>query len=500
VFQTKLSFGSGVAFLVTGLVFTSLLGMLGSLLWDYIPYWPAFMLANLAALYFGWWGIVLTALMPLGTSLIFHDSEPGAFVVVGLVQVAVVLGLVNVLRVDPGVRSHADKAKLVGISIVASVVGASLAWLIQTWTNQSVIDYPHYVFAWVLENITPVVFPGLWLHRVISASYEPFSSSDNKKPVTWMRRSLEYAIPWMATLIVVSAMFVVLLLNQVGDGDFYERFRAQASDQPALRVIALVLSLAILYALGSAVKNAKQSWALVEAVRRHMPNQRLSELLTGGAAIPTEQRLVTVMFTDLRGFTETSAQFEPADLVVWLNTYFTHMGSVIERHGGAIDKFIGDGIMVVFGLQSPDAQARRALLCALDMLDEIELWKQASVARGYPAVDMGIGIHSGIVTAGEIGSPLRKQYTVIGSVVNVSARLESASKGVPETALPIVMSQEAVKHCGLLVHPKRGDIVEEIAVTLKGVVDVDRAWAVRRAAVGDVRAAMQGALEAVRLG
>jgi class 3 adenylate cyclase len=172
---------------------------------------------------------------------------------------------------------------------------------------------------------------------------------------------------------------------------------AQADDAPALRVIALVLSIAILFAVGSAVRHAKQSWTLVEAVRRHMPNKRLSELLTGGAAIPTEQRLVTVVFTDLRGFTETSARFEPGDLVAWLNTYFTHMGTVIDRHGGAIDKFIGDGIMIIFGLQSPDAQARRALLCALDMLVEIEVWKAASVARGLPAVDMGVGVHSGIV-------------------------------------------------------------------------------------------------------
>jgi len=181
--------------------------------------------------------------------------------------------------------------------------------------------------------------------------------------------------------------------------------------------------------------------------------------------------------------------------VTWLNQYFTYMGAVVERHGGAIDKFIGDGIMIVFGLQSPDAQAREAVLCALDMIAEMDRFQAASVKLGFPPVGMGVGVHSGIVTAGEIGSPQRKQYTVIGSVVNTAARLEAASKGVPEGALPIVISHEAAAHAGL----GDGRLLEGMPVALKGVVDVATAWCVLSEREAELRASLRGAVDLVKL-
>jgi class 3 adenylate cyclase len=505
VFETRLSLGGGVVFLVLGFIFCTLLAFFGSMLWGFIPYWPLFMLTNLAALYVGWWGVVLATIAPVAT-VIFQDSGSVLLIPVNFVQVTLFLSGMRFLRVDKGARKLDDRVKLVAVSAFSSAVGASFAVLMRVMFGAPVDESFHmYVLLWTIENVIPVLVPGLWLHAVMAETTEPFIEKPNAKPVTWMRRMLEYVLPWIATLIVIGVMIVIVLLGDLNERgttnylDFWNAMLAHVQKLPAVRVIALVLSIAMLYSVGSAVRHAKQSWTLVEAVRRHLPSRRLSELVTGGGAIPTEQRLVTVVFTDLRGFTETSAQFEPGDLVIWLNSYFTHMGAVIERHGGVIDKFIGDGIMIVFGLQSPDAQARQAMLCSLDMLIEIEAWQKASVARGLPAVNMGVGIHTGIVTAGEIGSAQRKQYTVIGSVVNTSARLESASKGVPDGALPIVLSHEGAKHCGLLVHPARGELLIPMPVSLKGVVDVDSAWTIRAERVGELRAAMLGALEHVKL-
>ncbi len=499
--RTKLTLGGGMSFLALGLLFTSLLAMFGSLLWGFIPYWAPFMFTNLLALYTGVWGVLVAVLAPIATAILFQDPNSVLDAPANVGQTLLFLALMRVLRVDIGLRTVDDCIKYLFITMVSAATGGAVAWALATAFGHAPTEGGlHFTGLWMFENTTPAILPGIWLHRVVSATSQPFTESENTHPKSWMRRTLEYTIPWMATLVIISTLLGVMLVSRhTGATGFWDEFLKNATTTPALRIIALVLSISILFSVGIAVQQARQSWTLVEAVRRHMPNRRLSELLTGGAAIPTEQRLVTVVFTDLRGFTETSAQFEPGDLVTWLNTYFTHMGAVIERHGGAIDKFIGDGIMIVFGLQSPDAQARQALLCALDMLVEIEAWQKASVARGLPAVGMGVGIHSGIVTAGEIGSPQRKQYTVIGSVVNTSARLESASKGVPDGALPLVLSHEAAKHCGLLVHPERDKILLAITVALKGVVDVDSAWSVRADGVGELRAAMSGAIEAIKL-
>lgn len=499
---TRLSLAGGLGFLCLGVVLTLLLAVLGSLLWGSIPYWPTAMLINLSVMTLGWWGLALAALWPVAQWLIFPDSPIGVFLPVNVLQPIVFLAGVHFLRVDTALRSLDDRLKYLVITAGSSVVGAVSAWLLFHAFDAHVEPLDRHVFLWTLENVIPALLPGIWLHGVVGEAYRIDGWEQGRKPVSWMRRTVAHAVPWMATLLVVGAMLVVMLVREAGADDvsltnatqFWDRFRQEATEVPALRYLALALMFAILYSLGSAIQHAKQSWTLVEAVRRHLPNRRLSELLTGGAALPTEQRLVTVMFTDLRGFTETSAKFEPGDLVTWLNAYFTHMGGVCEKYGASIDKFIGDGIMVVFGLQSPDAQARQAVLCALDMLDELERWQAEGAAAGFPTVMMGIGIHSGIVIAGEIGSPQRRQYTVIGSVVNTAARLEAASKEVPAGALPIVMSNEAARHAGLLIHPAREEILVPMKVHLKGVTDMDQALSISAAGVAQIRGSLERAI------
>lgn len=494
-FAKRLSLAGGLGFLALGLTFTLLLAILGSLLWGFIPYWPTFMLVNLGVLYLGWWGIALSTLWPIVSALMF-GSELTVFLPANLAQQFVWLAMVRMIQIEPGLRTLDDRVKYVCVTFASSALGAAVCyWLFVAHDAPPHESLPHFMVMWATENTLPVIVPGIWLHKVIADSYQPFDADQDRRPKTWVRRTLEYAVPWMATLLIIGAMIVALLLHskgleQINVPDFFAAMRAQVEHAPEIRVAVLLLSLAILYSVGSAVQHAKQSWTLVEAVRRHLPNRRLSELLTGGAALPTEQRLVTIMFTDLRGFTETSAKFEPGDLVAWLNTYFTHMGRVCERNGGAIDKYIGDGIMIVFGLSSNDAQARRALLCAIEMLEALEEWQKESAAMGFPPVGMGVGIHSGTAIVGEIGSPQRRQYTVIGSVVNTAARLESASKDVPEGALPIVMSGEAARYSGLLVHPRRDELLIPFAVKLKGVADVDSALTVNASTVAELREIM----------
>jgi adenylate cyclase len=154
-----------------------------------------------------------------------------------------------------------------------------------------------------------------------------------------------------------------------------------------------------------------------------------AQLLQSDLQLGGEEREVTVLFSDLRDFTALSERLPPAEVLALLNRYLDRMSAVVERHGGVIDKYIGDAIMALFGapVAAPDAAARalaaaRAMAAALDQLNA-EL-----AAEGRPPLALGIGINTARVIAGNMGSRSRLNYTVIGDGVNLAARLEALTK------------------------------------------------------------------------
>ena len=156
--------------------------------------------------------------------------------------------------------------------------------------------------------------------------------------------------------------------------------------------------------------------------------KRRSELSLGG-----EEHVATVMFTDIRGFTALSAGQPPAEVLRWLNRYLTAMDEVIREHGGFLNKFIGDGLMIIFGLPlsqgGPKQDATRALQAALAMLERVNRLNQEQAADPtLPKLRIGAGIHTGPLMAGSIGSATRQEYSVIGETVNLASRLESLNK------------------------------------------------------------------------
>ena len=155
--------------------------------------------------------------------------------------------------------------------------------------------------------------------------------------------------------------------------------------------------------------------------------QRRTELSLGG-----EEHVATVMFTDIRGFTALSANQPPALVLSWLNRYVVAMDEVIREHGGFLNKFIGDGLMIIFGLplgHGSREDARRALEASLAMLERVERLNDERVSNPHlPHLRIGIGIHTGSLMAGSIGSANRQEYSVIGETVNLASRLESLNK------------------------------------------------------------------------
>ena len=169
---------------------------------------------------------------------------------------------------------------------------------------------------------------------------------------------------------------------------------------------------------------------------------RRNEFLEGGRPRPL-RLTATVLFSDIRGFTSVSEKHEPQVLMDWLNTYMESMASLVVRHGGIVDKFIGDAVMAVFGVpvargseSGIAGDAENAVTCALDMGREIERLNSLWSAEGLPAIGIRIGIYTGPLVAGSLGSRERMEYTVIGDTVNVASRLESLDKGLADPDKP----------------------------------------------------------------
>lgn len=142
-----------------------------------------------------------------------------------------------------------------------------------------------------------------------------------------------------------------------------------------------------------------------------------------------ERREITVLFSDIRNFTQVAATLSPYDVVVLLESYFNLMTDIVRLYGGTVDKFLGDGMMVLFGV-NPDQtdHARRAVLCAWQMLEELSAtsWEWERVT-GSP-LRIGIGVNTGTAVIGEIGAEWRKELTALGANVNLAQRLEQLTK------------------------------------------------------------------------
>lgn len=160
------------------------------------------------------------------------------------------------------------------------------------------------------------------------------------------------------------------------------------------------------------------------------------ELLQRGVTLGGEEREATVLFADIRGFTTLAEQLPPPELIQLLNAYLSRMSRVIEEKKGVIDKYIGDEVMAIFGapLISSD-HALRAVTAAVDMLAELQRFN-AEEGRNAP-LRIGIGIATGPVIAGNVGSPQRLNYTVLGDTVNLASRLQGLTK---EYGVPLILS------------------------------------------------------------
>jgi adenylate cyclase len=181
----------------------------------------------------------------------------------------------------------------------------------------------------------------------------------------------------------------------------------------------------------SDLREAKKRQFLQETLTRYVTRQVVDLILEHPEDIilDGEEREASVLFCDIRGFTTFSEKMAPKELVRMLREYFSLMVEAVFSQQGTVDKFIGDCVMAIFGAPTPqDDHAERAVCTALAMRDAVEIFNERRIQEGVEPIRIGVGINTGNVVVGNIGSEQRLEYTAIGDAVNLASRLEGINK------------------------------------------------------------------------
>jgi class 3 adenylate cyclase len=170
-----------------------------------------------------------------------------------------------------------------------------------------------------------------------------------------------------------------------------------------------------------------------EIMEKTLSRDVAEEFLKGTERRP-DRRIVTIVFMDIRGYTSGTEGMDPEDVVVMLNELMDLLSGAIVRNGGIVNKFLGDGLMAMFGAPKPlEGHALKAVKAALEMQKWMARWNDRRIARGLPAFFSGIGINTGLAMAGKVGAQDRMEYTLIGEEVNLASRI--CGKAAPRQVL-----------------------------------------------------------------
>jgi class 3 adenylate cyclase len=202
--------------------------------------------------------------------------------------------------------------------------------------------------------------------------------------------------------------------------------------------------------IAQAVQEQEEKRFIKSVFGRHASEEVVEDALKRGLELGGEEREVTVLFADIRNFTSLAERLQPSEVVDLLNDYFARMVDVITGNGGMLNKFMGDGILAIFGApMSYDDSARRAVVTALRMTERLTEFNRRQVARGKPELVIGIGIGTGNVIVGNIGSIERMEYTAVGDPVNLASRLDELNKQLGTSILVSPSTYQQVVDGGL---------------------------------------------------
>jgi len=300
---------------------------------------------------------------------------------------------------------------------------------------------------------TPVqnIYPGVEVHANLIAGI--FDQSIKKNPA--------YVNGVLIVSIIIVWLCMAFIISRQGFGRFifgslFLAFIVTYSAYYAWQELHLVLpiatqlvflgSLFVYYLLYSYFIENRSKRQLTKVFRQYIPPELVDELGDQASdSIEGQTRDMTVLFSDIRGFTSLSENMRPKDLTRMMNCYFTAMTKAIQQQRGTIDKYIGDAIMAFWGAPIYDKNhAQLAVEAAMDMLEQLKNQEQIFQENNWPLLDIGIGINTGPMYVGNIGSQFRMSYTVLGDAVNLGSRLEALTK---QYNTPLIVSESTKLAC-----------------------------------------------------
>lgn len=286
---------------------------------------------------------------------------------------------------------------------------------------------------------TPVgaTYPGVEIHANLIASIlggEPFKE---KPSVIRTADAIQVALYglllalWLPFLSPIRASLLTVAVLGISLGFNFLMWEGGNLVLPLAANLVLILFLFAFNMSWGYFVESRTKQQFTELFGQYVPPELVDEMARNPESYSMEGRneTLTVLFSDVRNFTSISEGLDPKELTQLMNTYLGGMTEVIRTRRGTLDKYIGDAIMAFWGAPVADpAHARHAVEAALEMQGRIADLSAAFVARGWPALRIGIGINTGVMTVGDMGSPVRKAYTVMGDAVNLASRLEGITK------------------------------------------------------------------------
>ncbi len=249
---------------------------------------------------------------------------------------------------------------------------------------------------------------------------------------------LALSLPWFRLL--GGSLLAIIAAGSV----FFLHYR-HGSPLPAVPLefeFLTILVLFVLYVLLSYFAEVRDRKRFASLLSQYVPPELANAYSRNpqSMGLDGEEREITVLFCDVVGFTAISEQLESKQMAEWLNGFFGLASKIIVRHRGTIDKFMGDSVMAVWGAPAPSStHAFDALAAALDLQQELKQLQQEYQDKGWPPIDVGIGVSTGLASVGPMGSEYRMDYTVIGDAVNVAQRLEEQTR---KYHVPIIVSDK----------------------------------------------------------
>ncbi|MFA9420053.1 MAG: CHASE2 domain-containing protein [Gammaproteobacteria bacterium] len=239
--------------------------------------------------------------------------------------------------------------------------------------------------------------------------------------------SMALLLPMVSPLLAAAGSFGVSLLLIGGSVIAWNNHLILPLASPLL-LVGMIFILHMTYGFFIESRGKRQ---LAHLFGQYIPPELVDEMSKSPAqfSLDGESREMTVLFSDVRGFTTISEGMDPKQLTQLMNALLTPMTRVIHKNRGTIDKYMGDAIMSFWGAPLTDSEhARHALFAALEMMTELKIMQADFRARGWPEVNIGIGLNTGVMNVGNMGSEFRMAYTVLGDAVNLGSRLEGLTR------------------------------------------------------------------------